>query len=195
MTLFLEHLPHSLPEWLERDAAANDAIAMVERELRHTVALMNTAGLFHFDAHLDNILTDGHRLYVADFGLATSTSFELSPTEWSFVAANASHDACHTITRLVDWLVARFTDVPDWQARDACVAACAGGDHDLTGVPPAAAAVIRRYAPIAVVVNEFYRRLHLDDRRTPYRADAVRRAAATTGFAMPWVAPTPLSSG
>ena len=49
--------------------------------------------------------------------------------------------------------------------------------------------------PIAAVVNEFYRRLHLEDRRTPYPTDEVRRAGATAGFAMPWMTPGPLSSG
>ena len=35
---------------------------------------MNTHGLVHFDAHFGNVLTDGRRLFVADFGLATSAS-------------------------------------------------------------------------------------------------------------------------
>ncbi len=50
---------------------------------------------------------------------------------------------------------------------------------------PAAAAVIRRYAPIAVVVNDFYRRLHLEDRTTPYPIDEVERACGASGFETP----------
>ena len=33
---------------------------MVHDALRRDVAFMNAAGVFHFDAHLGNILTDGH---------------------------------------------------------------------------------------------------------------------------------------
>ncbi|MFI7135214.1 hypothetical protein ACIBQ1_56840 [Nonomuraea sp. NPDC050153] len=33
---------------------------------------MNSRGLLHFDAHFENILTGGQRLYFADYGLAVS---------------------------------------------------------------------------------------------------------------------------
>lgn len=42
------------------------------------ISLMNSPGLIHGDAHLVNILTEGHRLYFADLGLATSDRFALS---------------------------------------------------------------------------------------------------------------------
>lgn len=42
---------------------------------------MNTRGLLHFDAHFENILTDGQRLFFADYGLAISSRFELSRDE------------------------------------------------------------------------------------------------------------------
>ncbi|MFF2503082.1 hypothetical protein ACFVTY_06840 [Streptomyces sp. NPDC058067] len=45
---------------------------------------MNSRGLLHFDAHFQNILTDGRRLYFADFGLALSSRFDLSPSEAGF---------------------------------------------------------------------------------------------------------------
>lgn len=186
VTLFLEYLPTVLPTWLEEQAAAGDdavgaAIAMVEQRLRHDVVCMNAAGLFHFDAHFGNILTDGRRLFFADFGLATSPRFDLSAAESSFLTANRTHDACHTITRLVDWLVTHLAGVPDWNDRDEFVRQCAGG-HDPAGLPPAAAAVVTRYAPIAVVVNDFYRRLHLEDRRSPYPVDEIERACVASGF-------------
>ena len=60
------------------EPAAEAAITMVHDALRRDVAFMNAAGVFHFDAHLGNILTDGHCLYLADFGLATSPRYELT---------------------------------------------------------------------------------------------------------------------
>jgi hypothetical protein len=191
VTLFLEYIPQGLTEWLEgqvaRDAdAAAAAIEMVEHSLRSDVAFMNAGGLFHFDAHFGNIRTDGERLYFADFGLATSPQFELSAAESSFLATNISHDACHTITRLVDWLVTELTCVPDPQARDEFIRRTLNGD-ELIGLFPSAAAIIKRYAPIAVVINEFYRKLHLEDRTTPYPVAEIKRACAAAGFEMPWL--------
>ncbi|MFF8401556.1 hypothetical protein ACF06P_07965 [Streptomyces sp. NPDC015684] len=41
-------------------------------------------GLLHFDAHFENILTDGRRLFFADYGLAISSRFELDKDEADF---------------------------------------------------------------------------------------------------------------
>jgi len=186
VTVFLEYVPFGLEAWMEEhvggdEPAAEAAITMVHDALRRDVAFMNAAGVFHFDAHLGNILTDGHRLYLADFGLATSPRYELTAAEEGFLARNRSHDPCHTVTRLVDWLVTHLTGRPHWTERDELVRRWAEGEEP-ADVLPAAARIITRYAPIAVVVNDFYRRLHTEDRSTPYPADEVERACAATGF-------------
>jgi hypothetical protein len=188
VALFLEYLPLALPDWLAAAVsgpAAARAIAMVEHDLRDDVAFMNAAGLFHFDAHFGNIRTDGDRLFFADFGLATSPHFDLSATELSFLATNISHDACHTITRLVDWLVTEMAAKPYRVERDGFIRRCAGG-YEPVDLLPAAAAIITRYAPIAMVINEFYRRLHLEDRNTPYPVAEVERACRAARFEGPW---------
>jgi hypothetical protein len=180
VALFLEYLPLGLPEWLAGQVAAGAeaaeaAITSVEHALIGDVAAMNRAGLFHFDAHFGNIRTDGERLFLADFGLATSPRFDLSDAESTFLAANRTHDACHTVTRLVDWLATEVAGAPYGVERDELIGRCARGEEP-DDLPPAAAAVIRRHAPIAIVINEFYRRLHHEDRRTPYPLDAIDRA-------------------
>jgi hypothetical protein len=63
------------------------------------------------------------------------------------------------------------------EERNAFVRGCAEG-HVPVGLVPAAAAVLARHAPVAAVINEFYRRLHVEDRRTRYPAEAVERAGA-----------------
>jgi tRNA A-37 threonylcarbamoyl transferase component Bud32 len=37
---------------------------------------MNSNGLMHFDAHFQNILTDGQRLYLADLGLSSPSTLD-----------------------------------------------------------------------------------------------------------------------
>jgi hypothetical protein len=186
VVLFLEYVPQNLHEWLTAQVALGDqaveaACAMVERSLRTDVSFMNSNGLLHFDAHFRNILTDGRRLYFADLGLATSTRFELSAAELGFLERNLSHDACHTVTELVNWLVTALCGTANAADRNGFIRRCAEGG-DPVNVPAAAAAVVKRYAPIAVVVNDFYWKLHGESRTTAYPVDEIRRVCAMTGF-------------
>lgn len=143
---------------------------------------MNAGGLFHFDAHFDNLLTDGNRVYFADFGLATSPSFDLSEREHEFLSRNADHDMAHTITRLVDWLVDTFVDPPNWAARNSFIENVASTGSTAVRMNPSARRIIERYSPVAAAVNAFYAQLLMHDRRTLFPTDAVRHACEQTGL-------------
>lgn len=140
VVLFLEHVPQTLTQWLAAQVAlGTDALdaacLMIERCLRADVAFMNARGLLHLDAHFDNILTDGQRLYFADLGLAMSSAFALSQSEQEFFASHAGYDRAYTMTRLVNVL----TPLGE-KSREA-------------------ARIVERHAPIAAVMNPFYRAL------------------------------------
>ncbi|HEX5119932.1 MAG TPA: hypothetical protein VFW65_32500 [Pseudonocardiaceae bacterium] len=167
VVLFLEYVPQNLAAWLTGQLAAGpDAVtaacAMVHRCLRADIAFMNANGLLHFDAHFRNILTDGHRLYFADLGLATSPRFDLSAAERDFLDLNASHDAGYAARELHNWIVANVvrTAAPD------------------TGVPAPVTELISRYAPVAAVMNDFYRNVYGVSRATPYPAQEITQAMA-----------------
>ena len=187
VVLFLEHVPQNLYEWLTPRLADGDddrlaaACGMVERDLTAGVSFLASDGLLHFDAHFRNILTDGRRLYFSDFGLASSHRFELSDEEQTFARRNRTHDGCHAFTGLVNALVTGLGGVTGPAERNELVRRCAAGDG-LDVLPPAAAAVVKRYAPVAVVMNDFYWRLHGESRQTPYPADEVERACAVAGL-------------
>jgi hypothetical protein len=186
VVLFLEYVPQNLHEWLLAqvalgDEAVDSACAMVERSLRTDVSFMNSHDLMHFDAHFRNILTDGQRLYYADLGLATSARFELSAAELSFLQENLSHDGCYGVTQLVNWLVTVLTGLRDPASRNEFIRRCAEGEEP-ANVPAGAATVIKRYAPIAVVMNDFYWKLHGITRTDPYPIEEVERVCAETGF-------------
>jgi hypothetical protein len=186
VVLFLEYIPQSLHEWLTVQVtsggeAVESACALAEQGLRSGISFMNAHGLLHFDAHFRNILTDGRHLYFADFGLATSSRFELSEAELTFLALHRGHDGCYTVTQLVNWLVTAFSDVGGLAERNAYIRRCAEGEVPLN-VPPPAVAIITRYAPIASVMNEFYRKLYLESRTTAYPIDDIDRACAAIGF-------------
>jgi hypothetical protein len=185
VVLFLEYLPQNLDAWLTSQlAAGRDAVtaacAMVHRHLRADIAFMNTNGLLHFDAHFRNILTDGHRLYFADFGLATSPRFDLSTDERDFLALNASHDAGYAMRELLNWIVANVVGIaaPDTGGpveRYDYIRRCAAGARP-TGAPEPLAELISRYAPVATVMNDFYWNVFGETRATPYPAQEITQA-------------------
>jgi len=65
----------------------------------------------------DNIVTDGRGLHFTDFGLASSSRFDLTPAETEFVDRHRLHDVAYTMTELVNWLVREVVGVPEWADR------------------------------------------------------------------------------
>lgn len=193
VVLFLEYIPQNLNAWLTSQLATGpDAViaacAMVQRRLQADIAFMNAHGLLHFDAHFRNILTDGHRLYLADLGLATSPRFDLSTEERDFLALNASHDAGYAVRELLNWIVANVVGItaPDTGGpieRYDYIRGCATGAPP-TGAPEPVAELISRYAPVAAIMNDFYWNVFGVSRATPYPAQEITQAMAVVpGFA------------
>ncbi|MBA2891315.1 protein kinase family protein [Nonomuraea soli] len=176
IALFLEYIPQNLFQWLDaRIGAGADATdracAMVERELAAGISFMNGHGLLHFDTHFENILTDGRRLYFADYGLAISSGFALSPQEAAFVERHQTYDRWYSSKYRVDWLVTALYGLErsDGEGRYRRVLAYAGGERP-TGIPDVPAAIIARHAPIAAVMSDFFRAFQRQSRQVPYPA-------------------------
>jgi serine/threonine protein kinase len=53
-----------------------------------TLDFLRTKGIIHFDPHFRNILTDGDRIYLTDFGLVLDRSFALTKDEEAFFEQN-----------------------------------------------------------------------------------------------------------
>ncbi|MFG1760491.1 phosphotransferase [Micromonospora echinofusca] len=190
IVLFQESIPHTLDDWLATQLTAGldavtSACAMVESCLLTDVPAMNAQGLMHFDAHFGNVLTDGGRLYIADFGLATSTRFDLSAEEAAFLRRHRTHDVSYVLMRLVNWLVTNVCGIATPHDggpihRNEYIRACAAGAQPV-GAPPALAAMIRRYAQSTAVMNDFYWDLFGVDRATPYPQERIERALTAVG--------------
>ncbi|WP_028595349.1 hypothetical protein [Paenibacillus assamensis] len=186
VVLFCEYIPYTLHNWLNEQVAngehaASAALSLVDSELRSTVSFMNKNGLFHFDAHFKNILTDGHHLYISDFGLAISSHFELTAAELTFIELNKNHDGYYVMTWLVNWLVAALAGKLDRSERIEFIRRCAEGKETLE-LMDSAAELIMRYAPIAVVINDFYTNLMSNSRNTPFPVKEIERVCTETGM-------------
>ncbi|WP_370971092.1 serine/threonine protein phosphatase [Amycolatopsis sp. cg9] len=161
LVLFCEYLPHPLPDWLGEDPAGK--AAAVERQLSEIVKFLRGRQLLHMDGHFGNLRTDGERIYLTDFGLATSPHFDLSAAERDFAERHANHDEGYAAMRLVNWLVTAVCGVPVPAGggpveRNEYVRRCAAG-HIPADVPRTVAAILARHAPAAAKLNAFYWRL------------------------------------
>jgi hypothetical protein len=178
LMLFLEYIPQNLHDWLGVQTAAGDevaehACALVDNELEAGISFMNARGLLHFDAHFENILTDGKRLFFADYGLAISSRFEFSQGEVEFFDEHRGYDRHYAVTHLVNWLVVDLYGYGP-EERRAFVRTCADGVSP-EGVPAAVAEVLVRHAPVAAVMGDFYRSFQRVSRASPYPLEAIRR--------------------
>jgi hypothetical protein len=127
------------------------------------VAFLRDRQLLHMDGHFGNMRSEDGRIYLVDFGLATSPRFDLSDAEREFVAYHVGHDAEYAAMGLVNWLVTTVCGVPvpasgGPVARNEYVHRCASGDIP-HGVPAAVAEIFARHAPAAARMNDFYWRL------------------------------------
>ncbi|HUQ61110.1 hypothetical protein [Lentzea sp.] len=153
IALFLEYMPYDLHDWLNGVSDLGSACVMVDRELRAGVEFMNSRGLLHFDGHFRNVLTDGERLYFADYGLAISSRFDMSEEEIAFFVENRDYDRCYTVMHLVMWFAYALRS---------------------TGAPPGVLEVLGRHSAVAAVMKDFYRRFQHESRQTPYPAAELR---------------------
>ncbi|MFC9871441.1 protein kinase family protein [Nocardia salmonicida] len=193
IALFLEYIPNTLHDWLNTQIEAGDeptdrACTMVERELAAGTTFMNSRGLLHLDAHFQNILTDGRRLYFADYGLSLSSGFDLSPQETAFFDQNQSYDRGFTTTYLTNWLLTALYGLRrgDRETRAAMVRVIAEGKPP-HGVPEGAAALLTRQAPIATAMSAFTLAFQQTSRSTPYPDEEIRRLldAQAAAFVQP----------
>lgn len=179
LALFMEYIPQTLDEWLTEQIRAGEestdrACSLVEGELEAGTSFMNARGLLHFDAHFQNILVDGRRLYFADYGLAISSRFDLSPSETSFFELHRTYDRCYTRSWLVNRLITKLYGY-ERKEREALIRACAEGEDPPDG-PQKARAILSRHASLAAVMTDFYVKVQDENRETPYPLEALHRA-------------------
>lgn len=169
LVLFLEYVPYPLLDRLTDPVGQAETL---ERQLFEIVAFLRNRELLHMDGHFGNIRADDDRIYLVDFGLATSPRFDLSNAERDFVAKHVGHDAQYAAMRLVNWLVTTVCGVPMPAIggpvdRNVYVRRCAIGDIP-QDVPAAVAEILARHAPAAARMNDFCWRLFDGDIHADY---------------------------
>lgn len=175
VVVFCEYLPYTLADWLSRQPAAGPAelgtaCGLVERELHRAADLMAAQRFLHLDAHFENVLTDGERVYLADLGLAVATEFDLAGDEREFLDRHRGYDRSYLAAQLDGWIrsaVEEPTTVPE------------------------ATRILDRYEPVVATVRPFYRSLQTESRTTPYPVAAEREAWERVTLPRPAADPAP----
>ncbi|MET0236054.1 MAG: hypothetical protein ABW224_15525 [Kibdelosporangium sp.] len=170
LVICLEHLPYTLSEWL----ADHPAVSWAESQLEQGAKVMSARGFVHFDTHFNNLLTDGEQVYFADFGLASSESFDLSADEAGFLAAHRVYDHCYAMSNLLRHLQSHI-GAPG--KHEAFLRAWLDGQRP-DGLPAEIAGIIDRNAEAASILYEFHIRLMRESKATPF---PVSRLAGTMG--------------
>ena len=163
-------MPQNLYEWLPAQIAkggniAELAIAFVDENLKKTNTYMNAHGLMHFDAHFNNILTDGKLLYFTDFGLALSSHFELTTAEIEFLKHHQHYDDAYASLNLLLCIFATIFKKDQWEIRL----------HEYITDEPrelssAIVSIIKQQTPIALIMDAFMEKLRKESKSTLYPA-------------------------
>jgi hypothetical protein len=164
IVLFLEYVPDTLAAWLRNrlderaaDAALETAILRLHGQLHAAAAFMNDRGMLHFDLNVDNVLTDGEQVYVADFGLTLCADFDLSADERAFFETHRLYDRSYINWNCVDWLA------PKAEPRM---------------LTPDLKALVERCAPEAKILANFFAALSGDSKTAPYPSAELKAAFA-----------------
>ena len=175
VVVFQEYIPHRLGDWL---AGPDADFSLAERQLTAGVAFMRAQGFVHFDAHFRNVLTDGIQIYFADFGLASCDRFDLSEPERLFLDRHRDFDLAYVVTGLTAYAVnGAHGDRPIREVLRSWVA----GEADRTPLAPQLAALVDRYAPLAVLVFDFHDALDQGPKTHPWPAADVARLMSALG--------------
>lgn len=187
VALFIEYVPDTLNTWLSKqlsqeEGSLDKAIEMVECNLKDTIAFINSKGMLHFDAHFHNILTDGDQLYFSDFGLATSSQFDLSKEEMQFFQKHQNYDRCYVVTILTSWIISRLF------GKDRCDAILQDYANQKTppllpeALTPYLSSIIKRYAHLTLKMNTFFKTLREENKQVPYPADELEQLWIEAGL-------------
>lgn len=199
LVLFLEHVPSALGAWLLRHPGR---VPRVLEDLRATIDFLRKNGVVHFDAHFENVLTDGGRSYLGDFGLVLDGEFALNGAEREFLEAHAYYDYGQVLWGLGLLLHDMYLALPEearlrvdgWCGIEAgCPARAvprilvdhveeihAGG---VMGLNQGHVDCLLRYRGVIVVMHDFHSAIRRSPGKdTPFPRDELLRLLRETGF-------------
>ncbi len=165
VVVFMESFSQTLDKWLSIEGDKGGDFLKVERELNLVAAFMKSRGFLHFDAHFDNVLANNNHIYFADFGLATSRRFDLSPEERAFLEKHIDYDRYYVVAELAQRAIVTTLREDE---REGALNAYLSPEKMTIMLSSAIDSIAQRYRPIAVLMSNFFRGLREHSKSTPY---------------------------
>ena len=199
LVVVLEHFPHTLAPWLLEHPEQVDSVLA---QLFDVVQVMRGRGVVHFDAHFNNVVTDGETCYVTDFGLLLAETFDLEPDEREFLHRHMEYDFGHVLASLAGQLLRVFSGLAEPEQarvrdgmglRDAPIgsgfnhALVAEIEHfdELAPLPPTLLNAIRRYKAVMLFELAFFRDLRASPKKdTRFDGRRLRSLLLDVGVAL-----------
>lgn len=199
LVLFLEYIPHTVATWLVDNPTK---MPLVTADMHATVTFLRNNGILHLDAHFHNMLTDGKRVYLTDFGLALDKQFELTSAEKQFYRQHSYFDFGYLLWNLGSLLYGIYDALPDDNKKriaeicgisaeveytellpillDNCDAIVASGIVKLDGDYVASLA---KYRSVTTLMHDFYVKMRRNNAKdTRFDHVKLRRLLKETGF-------------
>lgn len=197
--LFLEYIPHELGSWLRNNLAKTPPVV---EQMRHVLRFLRDHGIVHFDSHHSNILTDGNRIYLTDFGLLSDKTFDLSEAERTLLKENRFYDCgeflgcfgfyayerMKKMTETSRATLERHYGLTDLRSSTAqretflnhLEEICERG---LVKLPPAYVQTVTKHRETTLVMDDFFTRMHGGTRKNhTYDRAKLRRSLKQSGY-------------
>ena len=199
LILYLEHIPHTVATWVRTHQAH---IPQVMTDTKAAVTFLRDHGIIHFDSHFFNLLTDGERTYLTDFGLALDKNFALSPTEMQFYQQHTEYDYGNLLRGLGTHIYGLYRELPDAEKqRIRAIYSIPEGETLEELLPPllthaneiqeskliqleeSYVTSINQYLPVINFMHDFYVAMRYNDGKdTPFEQARLQQLLGETGF-------------
>jgi len=199
LILYLEHIPHTVATWLR---SHQSHIPMVMADMHTTTTFLRNHGIIHLDNHFLNMLTDGQRAYLTDFGLALDKKFALTPAEMHFYEQHTEYDYGNLLWSLGTHIVGMYRDLSEADKQRIDVAYQINNDMVfeelmtllLTHIDEIAASgmikleqsyvtSIAQYRPVITFMHDFYTAMRRNNQKdTHFQQTMLRQLLLKTGF-------------
>lgn len=161
IVLFLESIPMSLGKWLKDSWKDDQKLKSCEEQIQTVLTFMHSKGVYHFDSHFHNVLTDGFSLYFTDFGLTTDLDFDLSQEERTFISHHENYDIALSMRSLVVHILRNASMGLGIEINNAEILKIVDNDSSIA-LSSAANEIVKRWASTAVIIFDFLDALTAD---------------------------------